>query len=73
MNVTRTRRMTCIADETIEYTISDELIEHLMGKDGMTKEEAVEHAMENGLVAVESYEVEVDEVVLEHETKLEIN
>ena len=70
MNITRTRRITCTADETIEYSVSDDLITHLMGKDGMTKEEAVEHVMENGLVSVDSYNVEVDEVVMEHESNL---
>lgn len=73
MNVTRTRRITCLADETIVYSISDELIAHLMGKDGMTKEEAVEHALENGHVSVDSHEVEVDDIVMEHETNLEID
>lgn len=72
MNVTKTRRITCLADETVVYTVPDEIITHLMGKDGMTKEEAVEHALANGHGEVDSYEVEVDEVVMEHETNLEI-
>jgi hypothetical protein len=73
MNVTRTRRVTCIADEVIEYVISDELIAQLMGQDGLTKEEAVEEALSNGLCSVDSYDAEIDEVVMEHESTLTIN
>jgi hypothetical protein len=73
MDVSRNRRMTCVVNQTVQYTVPDEIITHLMGKDGMTKEEAVEEALSNGHGVVESYDVEIDDIVMVHETNLEID
>ncbi len=74
MIVTRSTRMHCIATVSTQFQVADVVIQHLMGKDGMSEAEAIEHAIENNLgeVVEGSYSADIDEEIATHEVTYDV-
>lgn len=72
VNATLTRRCHAIINETINYEIKKADIDERTAK-GMSVEEAVEDCISNGLCERDGYEVEVDDIVAEHESEVSVN
>lgn len=72
MNITKTRRVTALVDEQIEYTVDgDTFRKHLA--DGLTSEEALDEIRGEGEAFTDSYTSVVDEVLMEHEVHVEVD
>ncbi len=67
-----TRRCHALVTETIDYQFKKTDIEERTSK-GMTLEEAAEDCISNGLYERDGYEVEVDDIIAEHDSELTVD
>ena len=72
ISFTQSRRVTALVDLTIEYEVSKDTIDKLVAS-GMEIDEALEYSISTLDATSTSYNAEVDEVVMEHNSCVEID
>ena len=71
MNVSKNKRVTCLADIRTDYIIEDHVIEKIMLKDNVTKEEAIDQAISIGECEEYDYNVYIVDTVMVHESNVQ--
>lgn len=72
ISFTKTRRVTALVDETIQYTVDDDRVREVMADSeyGLSQVDAIAFLLGTGECKTESYTAEVDEVVMVHDSEI---